>query len=67
MTCTTSRTYLEAYSTVEQVAARLGESASTVWRRIRRGEIATERMLGRVLVPRAEVDRVVHGRARGAR
>lgn len=47
---------------VPEAASRLGLSTSTAWRAIRKGEIRSERVLGRVLVPVSEIDRILeHG------
>jgi predicted DNA-binding transcriptional regulator AlpA len=42
--------------TIEQAAARRGCSASTIWRRARRGELTLQRVLGRTVISITEVD-----------
>ena len=58
-----------AYATVEEAAARMGVSASTVFRMLRSGKLPRRRILGRVMVPvealevRAAKDRSVGDRS----
>src|ERR1700686_4994486 len=42
--------------TIEQAAARRGCSASTIWRRVRAGELQPRRFLGRVVFDATKVD-----------
>ena len=44
--------------TIEEAAARRGCSASTIWRAIKSGELKPVRVLGRVTVETASVDRM---------
>lgn len=44
--------------TIEEAAAARGCSASTIWRRIRRGEIACRRVLGRVVLLARDVEQL---------
>lgn len=46
----------KSYLTVEEAAARRGCSASTIWRRIRQGDLTPERYFGRVVVRVSDVD-----------
>lgn len=46
---------------IPEAAALLGVSPSTVRNGIRRGEIRPVRLVGRVLVPRAEIERIQRG------
>jgi len=42
--------------TIEEAAARRGCSASTIWRRAKRGELRLRRIYGRTVVSTTEVD-----------
>jgi excisionase family DNA binding protein len=46
---------------IVDVAQLIGVSADSVRRLIKRGQIRSVRVLGRVMVPRAEVDRLCAG------
>lgn len=52
---------LSKYVTVEEAAAREGVSASTIWRRIKAGELRKFTHLGRTLVAISDVDRMTEG------
>jgi len=45
--------------TIEQAAARRGCSASTIWRRVRAGELRLQRVLGRLVAMTEDVDALV--------
>ena len=47
---------------VPEAAKILGVSVTTVWRKIRAGEIETERVLGHVRISQDEIDRILEGR-----
>jgi excisionase family DNA binding protein len=44
---------------IDDAAARLGVSVSTIWRLIRSGQLRTVKILGRTLVPESELQRLV--------
>ena len=49
---------LDEYCTLESAAARRDCSRTTIWRRIKSGELIGHRILGRILVKITEVDRL---------
>ena len=57
---------LDEYCTLEGAAARRDCSRTTIWRRIKAGELITHRLLGRLLVKIEEVDRLEIPRRRRA-
>jgi excisionase family DNA binding protein len=48
-----------SYGIIEAALA-LGVSRSTVWRLITRGELAVFKILGRTLIPRQELERLIN-------
>ena len=49
---------LDEYCTLEGAAARRDCSRTTIWRRMKKGELAPYRLFGRLLVRIEEVDRL---------
>ena len=47
---------LDKLLTIEEAAARLGFSASTIWRYIRAGKLTSRRVFGRTVINVDEVD-----------
>lgn len=46
------------YLTIPEAAARVGCSTCTIYRRVKRGELTLERVLGRSVIEAGELDRL---------
>jgi excisionase family DNA binding protein len=49
---------IDAYLTIAEAAARAGCAVTTIYRRVKAGELTLHRVLGRSVVEVAELDRV---------
>lgn len=53
------------YITLEQAAARLGCSLTTIWRRMKAGKLPTTRIFGRLVVLPTDVDAIEYPKKAG--
>ena len=53
------------YLTLEQAAARLGCSLTTIWRRMKAGELPNTRIFGRLVVCPSDVDALEYPKKAG--
>jgi excisionase family DNA binding protein len=49
---------VDAYLTIAEAAARAGCAVTTIYRRVKRGELTLRRVLGRSVIEVAELDRL---------